>query len=353
VPTTVVILSTAGFTREAHEAADRRAGRTVILVEPTDSGGFKVSGPAEIKPLLDLLDPEAEGEKRERIRRIIDEQQAELGGSGVAADRIAAMAELPVGLVEGELKAYAKASPGLAAKRLEGRVVLYRESAATAGEKGAASMPLKDKILQLFGHKGETEKKIAYLAERRAMLGQTRDRTYEDLTGMEGREVELKQQFADASTETTKRRITSQLVQLRRELQRKQQLVDVLNRQVEVVGTHQHALELVKQGTPTNTKLAAPEQMAKDAAAAEEVLAQLQANSELADSLMSMTGTSSMTAEEQALYEELEKEGGRGPAEETPAQTQANRPTSASPAGQQAPRARESAQPRRSEPEAT
>ena len=284
-------------------------------------------------------------------RRLNVAGEPELTGSGVAADRVAALSELPVGLVETELKAYAKASPGLAAKRLEGRVVLYRETAVSAGEKGAASMPLKDKILQLFGHKGETEKKISYLAERRAMLGQTRDRTYEELTNLEGREVELRQQFADASTETTKRRITSQLVQLRRELQRKQQLVDVLNRQVEVVGTHQHALELVKQGTPTNQKLAAPEEMAKDAAAAEEVLAQLQANSELADSLMGMTGTSTMTAEEQALYEELEKEAGRGQ-EPAPPQPQANRPVSTSPMNQPAPRARES-QPRRSEPEAT
>ncbi|HEY9287611.1 MAG TPA: hypothetical protein VIT43_06275, partial [Candidatus Dormibacteraeota bacterium] len=39
VPITVVIVSTSGFTVEAHEMADRRAERTVILVEPNDAGG--------------------------------------------------------------------------------------------------------------------------------------------------------------------------------------------------------------------------------------------------------------------------------------------------------------------------
>jgi hypothetical protein len=343
VPTTVIVLSTSGFTLEAHEIAERRAGRSIFLVEPGAAGGWKVYGPQETRDLIELLDPEADDAKRARVRLLVEASKMELSGSGVAADRLAAQAELPVQLVESELKNYAKSTAGLAAKRLEGRVVLFREGSAPL--EGAASMPLKDRILTLFGHKGETEKKISFLAERRALLGQQRDRAYDELTSLEGKESALRADFMKAGGETSKRRITSQMVQMRREIARRQQLVDVLNRQVEVVGTHQHTLELVRQGG-ASSQMANPEEMAKDAAAAEEVLAQLQANSELADSLI--TPVSSMTTEEQALYEELEAEAGRGKTSEIPATPSRSAPTSSS---QSASPSREA--PRRTEPEAS
>src|SRR5205823_1859276 len=60
VPTTLVVLSTSGFEIEAHELAERRADRTLILVEPNDAGGWSVAGPAQTKALVDLFDPELE-----------------------------------------------------------------------------------------------------------------------------------------------------------------------------------------------------------------------------------------------------------------------------------------------------
>ena len=50
-------------------------------------------------------------------------------------------------------------------------------------------------------------------------------------------------------------------------------------------------------------------EIATDAAAAEEMLAQLQADNELADSVGTVAHAG-MSAEEQALYEELEREAG-------------------------------------------
>src|SRR6201999_651986 len=39
VPTTIALLSTSGFTLEAHELADRRADRTVLMIEQNAGGG--------------------------------------------------------------------------------------------------------------------------------------------------------------------------------------------------------------------------------------------------------------------------------------------------------------------------
>src|SRR5207248_2083252 len=132
---------------EAREAADRGPERTLVLVEPNDAGGWSVYGPPESKALTDLFDPEADDEKRQRIRALIEEMRVDLLTSGIATDKLAAKAQLPLQLIEAELKSYAKANPGLVAKRLDGRVVLFREgSAAPQASTGGTDMAFVDRI---------------------------------------------------------------------------------------------------------------------------------------------------------------------------------------------------------------
>lgn len=325
VPVTLVLLSTSGFTMEAHELAERRADRTVILVEPNDVGGWMITGPVETKALSDLFDPEGEDQKRLRVRELIEQSKLELLTGGIATDRVAAKAQLPVQVVEAELKHYAKNTPGLVAKRLDGRVVLFREGTATpgaaapsssagafAGSAGGNAMPLIERVKALFARKGDAEKKIAHLSERRAALSLQRDRAYEDMSVLEQQESALKEQFKNASGAIAKRRITGQMLQLRKDLERRQQLLSVLNQQINVVSTHLHNLELVQQGQVAS--LPNTDEMTADAVKAEEVLAELEANAELAGTVGSI-GASGMTAEEQALFDELEQEtGGKAPA---------------------------------------
>jgi hypothetical protein len=168
-------------------------------------------------------------------------------------------------------------------------------------------MPLIDRIKTLFARKGETDKKIAFLAERKTALTQQRDRSYEEIASLEQQDTTLTQQFKDTTSAITRRRITSQLVQLRKDIERRQQMLGMLNQQINVVGTHLHNLELTKQGE--SAKLPDSEEIASDAAAAEEMLAQLQADNELADSVGTVAH-SGMSEEEQALYEQLEREAG-------------------------------------------
>jgi len=348
VPGTLVIASTSGFKIETHELAVRGANRTVILVEPNQVGGWSAHGPVETKALVDLFDPEEDEQKRTRLRETIKASQADFNAAGVAADKLAAKTQLPLTFVENELKSYAKENPGLATKRLDGRWVLFREATVTATP-GGADMPLVDRIKTLFGAKSDNVKKIAFLAERRTALAQQRDRAYEDLNNLESSEGSLKDQFKQSSSDLAKRRITSQMLQLRKDIERRQQLMAVLNQQINVVSTHLHNLELVQQGT--GARLPDSEEMATDAAAAEDMLADLQASSELADTV-GTTSSAGLSAEEQALFEELEREAG-GTA------THANSPTNARVTGPVLDTGKspssvsvERASPKRSEPEA-
>jgi hypothetical protein len=308
IPTTLVLVSTSGFEINAHEVATRTADRTVILVEPNDVGGWNPIGPVETKALVDLFDPEADEEKRRRLNEIIETHQVDLLQGGVSADKLAAKSQLPLQFIETELKSYAKQNAGLAAKRLDGKVVLFREGTMpTADASGGPDMPLIDRIKSLFGRKGETDKKIAFLSERNAALTQQRERIDEEIKVLIQKDDELQQQFKDTTSAISRRRITSQLVQLRKDIDRRSQLMGVVNQQINVVGTHLHNLTLTKQGT--GAKLPDSEEIATDAAAAEEMLAQLQADNELADQVGTVAHTG-MSAEEQALYEELERQAG-------------------------------------------
>lgn len=309
VPTTVVLVSTSGFLIGAHEAATRTADRTVILVEPNEAGGWNPYGPVETKALVDLFDPEADAEKRRRVHELIEQNKIDLLQGGISADKLAAKSLLPLQFIETELKSYAKQTSGLAAKRLDGKVVLYREGSMPSAQSspGGNDMPLIDRIKSLFSRKGETEKKIAFLSERRAALSQQRDVSYEEISALEQKDGELTKQFKETASAITRRRITSQLVQLRKDLERRQQMLQVLNQQINVVGTHLHNLELTQQGQ--GAKLPDSEEIASDAAAAEEMLAQLQADNELADSVGTVAHAG-MSEEERALYEELEREAG-------------------------------------------
>lgn len=319
VPTTVILLSTAGFTHDTHDLAGRVASRTLVLVEPNRAGGYTVWGPVETKVLNDLVDPETEPEKRRRVRDAVKTRETDLVSGGVAADRVADDTLLPLALVEDELKSVAKQTPGLLAKRLDGRIVLYREGTTPAGSAGGAGMPLIERIKSIFSGRTSNEKKIAFLSERRATLSQQRDRLDDEIQLLEKKEAYLRQQFRSGDSEPARRRVAAQVAQLRKELDRRGQMLGVLNQQINVVGSHLHSLELLQQGG--QTRLPDSEVIAADAAKAEEMLARLQADSEMADSVSPAIG-GSMTTEEQAVFDELSAEVAAGQAspDETPAE---------------------------------
>lgn len=306
VPITIVLCSSAGFTKEAQLLADRLAERTLILVEPNDAGGWNVHGTPETRAVLDLIDPEAAEQKRKRIRDAVAESDFELGRSGIAAEKLAAQTQLPLSRVEEEFKRIGSERRGLAAKRMDGHLVLYRE---TGGKPlkvgittGVGRMPIIDKFRSIFA--SSNDKKIAFLAERRTQIAQQLDRVNQEVVSLEQHEGSLREQFKQNESPLVRKRVTTQLVQLRKEIDRKAQLATMLSQQANVVAAHLHTIELIQQGE--GIKLPSGDELAEDAAKAEEVLAEVQADAELANELVGSTGIrNGMNNEEAAMYDEL------------------------------------------------
>ncbi|HLL88229.1 MAG TPA: hypothetical protein VK324_02905, partial [Tepidisphaeraceae bacterium] len=117
--------------------------------------------------------------------------------------------------------------------------------------------------------------------------------------------------------------------------------------QIDVVSTHLHNLELVQQGQ--TAKLPESEEITADAERAEDMLAKLQADAELAGA-NAATATAGLTAEEQALYDELAAETAP-PAQPTATPQAAVAPRVADDRLPPIPASPASTPPRRSEPE--
>lgn len=321
-PMTLILFSSAGFADEAKQTARSFVeGPPTILIEPNPAGGFDVIGPPGAEDICQLLDPEAEMEQRRRAREALEARKVDLITGAIALDAVAAATRLPMKLVEQEARAWARENPeGVRVKTIDGVPMLYRDASlaqpAAVGGVGRSgsllgtvmprSSPILDRLRLFFGGTGHTERKIAYLAERRAALSRQRDLAYGELGSLEVRESELRQEFKDDQSVLARRRITSQLVQLQKDIERRRQTLGVLNQQINIVGTHLHNLEIARQGSTAN--LPSSEEIAQDAAKAEEVLAELQASSELADELAGGLGTLGLSEEEAALYEQLSAE---------------------------------------------
>ena len=331
-PMTLVLFAAGGFGEDAKRTARSFVdGPPTILIEPDDAGGFNVVGPPGSEFLCELLDPEQYPERRRRVWAELDRRDIDLLTGGVSLDAVAEATHLNVATVELAAREWANdrrrsGSPALRVKKVEGVPMLYADSSLTTADLGgtglrldtggeSTSISVMDRLRRLFGRSVSPQRKIAELSERRAALSRQRDRAYDELGRLEDREQELKIAFKADAAGGSRRRITSQLVQLQKDAERRRQTVGVLNQQINVIGTHLHNLELARAGNAA--KLPKSEEIAADAAQAEEVLAELQASSELADELAGHTTGTGLSDEEQRLYDQLAAEAD-GPAEAEP-----------------------------------
>lgn len=211
-------------------------------------------------------------------------------------------------------------------------------------------MPVFDKLKAIFTGGDPVDKKVAHLSERRAAISQQRDAVQDELLALEGHEGDLKEQFKTNESSIIRRRLTTQMVQLRKDIERKAQMLQMLNQQIDVAGGYLHNLELIKQGN--SIKLPAGEDMAEYAAQAEEVLAELEAEAQVANEMTGSVTVSGMSEEEQAMYDELMAEIKPKEEAKTPASTATKEGASRTPAEPVAERAQptQQTQKRQSEP---
>ncbi len=303
-PHLVAVCSTTGFTDEARRARTAMSNVTLVLVEPTDAGTWRVIDPTGQvgEVLCRLFDPEDPNQKFQRVRREIESRSADLLSGGLSADSVAARLELPREAVVLAFERAVREDRYLRVTNQDGQCILFRGPDV---RQEATPMSMIERIRQLFARQGDEAKKIEVLTERRAGLAQRRDRIYAEIEQLEHQEGRLKQEGAANTSQVVRRRLAAQLAQLRREITRQNTSANMLSQQINIINTHIHNLTLIQQGQAA--ELPTAEEITEDAVRAEEMLEQVRADSDLVSSLEMGTAAAVMSDEEKQILEEFEQ----------------------------------------------
>jgi len=342
VPHLIGVCSPSGFTEDVKRGGLELPRVTLVLIEPRDDGGWTViPGSPDATPSdCRLFDPEAMAQKLARVKEEINNRGADLVSGGLSVSVLAERLGLPPRLVAAAFEQAAAADPELRISRQNDEILLYRGAAASL--EGDTSMV--DRIRDLFSGKGNEARKINALSERRALLVQRRDRIYDDLSKLEAREADLLKQGRESPSPAAKRRVASQIKQLRDDMDRLQASARMIGQQVDVISTHIHNLSLIQQGQAA--KLPPVEEITEDAVRAEEMIEQLNADVELVGNLSMGVTSQTATDDELAILAELE-------APVPPQREPAAAPPAGARAPERAPAVERKPQPERREPEAT
>ena len=159
-------------------------------------------------------------------------------------------------------------------------------------------------IRSLFAAKGDEAGKINHLIENRNKLAARRDRLYEDIARLEKREQSVLDEGKQSTSIVVKRRVASQVAQLRKEIARWNTTASMLNQQINVLSTDIHNLTLLQQGQMA--KLPTSEELTEHAVAAEEMLETLGADARMVEGLEAGIAEQAMSDDEAAILKELQ-----------------------------------------------
>jgi len=303
-PHVVAVCSPSGFEDEAWRYRPDVPNVALILVAPREVGGWRVETTARnLDPrLLKVFDPEDVHAKLDRIRGELEARSSDLLTGGVSAESVARKLGVPAVMVQTGFDMIARDDPELRVTRQEGEVLMYR--GATSSKKESRSMSLSDWIRNLFAREGDEAQKVNVLAERRAALSTRLDRIYEDIAKLERKESDLMEEGKKTTSAVTKRRIAGQIARLRKDIARTNTSASMMSKQINVISTHIHNLELAKTGEAA--QLPTGEELTEAAVNAEEILERLGASDDLVSSLDVTMAESAMSADEADILRELE-----------------------------------------------
>lgn len=301
----VIVCSPTGFSPEVWSAGRDWPGVSVILSEPLPGGGWKtmpLAGDLDIQ-FVRSFDPESENEKRLRVRQEIDAARADLLLGGISARRISQKLNVRPRLVESVLESMSQFDEELKVSHADGDVVLYRGLPGESSRE-ESSMSAFDWVRSLFSSKGDEAGKINHLIENRNKLAARRDRLYEDIARLEKREQSVLDEGKQSDSIVVKRRVASQVAQLRKEIARWNTTASMLNQQINVLSTDIHNLTLLQQGQMA--KLPTSEELTEHAVAAEEMLETLGADARMVEGLEAGIAEQAMSDDEAAILKELQ-----------------------------------------------
>lgn len=294
-----------GFEKDVWENPPERSGMKLVLIEPRGDGGWrlKAGDPDLERPFVKLFDPEDVTIKLSRVKREIRERSADLLTGSLTASVMAREMELPVPLIANAFEQIAREIPELHVSRKSGEATLFRGVAADSFEE-ERPMSFLDRIKNLFGKEGDDANKVNVLAEHRAALSSRLDRLFEDIGKLEKKEAALVAEGKASNSKVAKLRLAAQVERLRKDITRFNTTASMLNKQINIISTHIHNLEMAQTGEMA--KMPDSDELTEAAVAAEEMLERLNASDDLVSGLEVGMAESAISDSQAAILAEFE-----------------------------------------------
>lgn len=304
-PQLVGVCAPAGFEPDVWDNPPEHSGMKLVLVEPRDDGGWRIKGgdPSLERPFVKLFDPEDVTIKLGRVKREIEARSADLLTGSLTASQLAREMELPVPLVSNAFEQVAREIPELHVSRKAGEATLFRGVAANSYEE-ERPMSFIDKIKNMFAGEGDETNKINVLAEKRAALSSKLDRLFEDIEKLEKKEAALVAEGKASNSKVAKLRLAAQVERLRKDITRFNTTGSMLNKQINIISTHIHNLEMSQTGEMG--ALPDSDELTEAAVGAEEMLERLNASDDLVSSLEVGMAESAISDSQAAILAEFE-----------------------------------------------
>lgn len=160
-----------------------------------------------------------------------------------------------------------------------------------------------EKLTSAFRGRGE-RRRIEQLVERRAKLQARRELLYSEIQRLERRENELLEQGRESESNAQKRRLAAQLAGVRKDLERRNTSAGVITRNVDVLSTHIHNLELIAANADAYRPT--PEELNDAAGKVDELLSSLKEDADLAAGIEADRSTDLLSTEEEGILREFE-----------------------------------------------
>jgi hypothetical protein len=302
-PTGVILASATGFTAEARSLVEGSSPPTLILMGGREDGGWDVTMPPPVRstPWAKLFELESQDERVQRLLRHLDENANLVDSRGLSMSALAEKLGLSAAETEGLVRQACRSEPRLMTVVHEGRTHICRTPLAEEGN----AMSIWSRIRKLLRLKPTTAERVRALTAQRVKIEQDRFELDQKVNALEGDERQLIQQGAAAPSDAERKQVAGKLVRARRELRRQRAQAQLYTQQIDIIGTHLHHLTLAEKGK--RLELPKAEDLTREAAQAEQVMAELSANADLAASI-EVTGETPMMAEEEAaILEEFKQ----------------------------------------------
>lgn len=304
-PTGAVFASATGFSPAARDLVRTHGPPTLILLGRRQDGGWDVDMPDALArtPWARLFELESADEQAQRLLRHVEQSADLMDSRGLSLDELAQQLGLDRARVEALVRRAAREDARLMTIVIDGQTRLCRSPLSEEGNR----MSIMSRIRKWLRMKPTPAERVRMLTEQRVRLEAQRFELDSKAAALEAQEVETVKAGAAATTTVEKKQLAGKLIRLRRELGRHKTQAEMLTRQIDILGTHVHHLTLKERGR--RMELPSAEELTREAAQAEKIVAELGANAELARGI-EVTGQGLASSdEEDAILAEFEAAG--------------------------------------------